>query len=198
MPVFAMMVGIEGSGRSRFARERLEPQGFEIISSDEVGKLLRQCWDIQKILQEHEPDIVIGDDEIPRVATADDQAMIREHILSTYVLEEVLRRIRAALGKGRNIAWDATNLIRSNRKERVAMAREWGANRIVCYWMNLPPSRCAANLTNFVLSTGICIDAITITRKTYARAKELEEPSVEEGFDDVIVVTEDEYGEITE
>ena len=194
VPTFAVMVGIEGSGRSRFAREKLGAQGYTVVSSDDVGCEVESSPAFQQACKEvMNSDLVIDNSGRPLP-----EDVIRQSVLSRYVVEEVFRRLREAIASGNDAAWDGSNLIRGNRKERIMMARRWGADRVVCYWTNLPAYRCAANLANKFSEEGISMDLAFVTAKTNDRHAQLEQPLREEGFDEIIEVTEKEYGLLRE
>lgn len=194
MATLAIMVGIEGSGRARFAREQIGAKGYVVVSSDDVGAEVEASESFQRTITELlSADLVVDDSGNPLSEDA-----IREAVLPRHTMEEVFRRLRKAIGSGQNAVWDGTNLIRSNRGDRIAMARRWGALRVVCYWMNLPPHRCAANLVNRFITEGRSIDVSFVARKTHERHAEIEKPLMDEGFDEIIEVTEEEYGLLSE
>lgn len=205
MVTFAVMIGIEGSGRAKFARERLaEEKRYVLVSSDDIGREFQTDGARKKLVDEavdveYDPRVQYYHLTLPLIG----KDALRETILSEMVLEEVLRCIRENLQTGRDVVWDGTNLHSENRKQRISLARQWGASKVVCYWMKIKPYRCAANLANILVPIGkspaqIGVDLKSLTLMVYQRHAMLEPPTQDEGFNEIVEVTEDRFGMITE
>jgi predicted kinase len=198
MVTFVTMIGIEGSGRTKFAREKLvKEKGHVLVSSDDIGREF-QNDEVKKAIidkavdAEYEPVIRYQHPTLPLSG----KAALRETILSEMVLEEVLRRIQENIKAGRDVVWDGTNLISRNRKSRNKLIRQSGECKVVYYWMNLPPHRCAANLASKLVPMGI--DLKLLTSLVEQRNTMLEPPTPDEGYDEMVEVTEERFGIITE
>lgn len=201
MIMFVMMMGIEGSDKSKFARKKfVEEKDYVLVSSDEIAKEFETDPQKRALLEQ-----VVNEEYIegvnyvhPLISGLPSREALRQEILSELNLKEILTRIKDNLQAGKNVVWDATNLNRLNRIERIKLAREWGAQRVICCWMNLPVWRCAANLTNKSLPRDRDTSKIIVDERAYTflsqRASMLEPPIYEEGFDEIIEIKEEASG----
>ena len=86
------------------------------------------------------------------------------------------RLIREALSRGCSVVLDNTNINREQRQQAIALARESGA-RVVGYYFPSTPSECLAR--NQARQGRARVPAVAI----FACAKQLQAPSLQEGFD---------------
>jgi len=202
MITFVMMMGIEGSDKSKFARkEFVAKRGYMLVSSDEIAKEFETDPQKRALLEQAvNEEYVEGANYVhPLISGLPSREALRQEILSELNLKEILRRIRDNLQTGKNVVWDATNLNRFNRIERIKLVREWGAQRVVCCWMNLPVWRCAANLTSKSLPQNRDTSKIVVDERAYKflsqRVSMLEPPIDEEGFDEIMEIKEEVQGD---
>lgn len=118
----------------------------------------------------------------------------RERLASNHVLvsKDAMRRgankgkrqrreIEAALAEGRSVAVDNTNVSRAEREEAIEVAKRFGA-RVVAY--RFAESVAACRERNARREGTQCVPLVAI----YAAAKRYEEPTREEGIDEIRVV----------
>ncbi|MFA6493369.1 MAG: ATP-binding protein [Patescibacteria group bacterium] len=176
MSTLILMVGIEGSGRTKFAEENLAVEGYVLVSTNKiVENLTKNSHQKAKVSS-----TVLG--------LADEEASIQ---------------VTNNLLSGKNVIWDDVHLTTADRRKHIGLARNYGANNIVCYWMNLPYSRCAANIANKLVPTGkspkeMGVNLLSLTMEVADRANALEQPSIKEGFDNLFEISEETYGQIEE
>lgn len=91
------------------------------------------------------------------------------------------REITAALSSGRSVVVDNTNPARADRAPLVALARQFGARVVVCFF----PPDLRASIERNAGRTG---RALVPVPGIFATAKRLEPPSWDEGMDELHVV----------
>lgn len=102
---------------------------------------------------------------------------------STHDREGRQRRLVAeALAAGRSVVVDNTNATRSSRAALVELGRAYGA-RVVAVWFDVPIGECLAR--NRRRQGRARVPDVAI----FATARHLEPPTLDEGFDAVVVTT---------
>lgn len=86
--------------------------------------------------------------------------------------------IEEALSQGRSVVVDNTNVRRADRAEIIAQARAHGA-RVVCYVVDAPVSECIRRNAQRTGRAQVPVVAILATKKRW------EEPTIDEGFDEL-------------
>lgn len=208
MGILTLIVGINGSGRTKFAREKLVPQGNVLVSSQEIEAELTQNPAKRTQLEQAVKDEFKGNEYIIsslgkglKVTPGGPETIQRA--LTNLGEQEAIKQVRDNLQSGKNVIWDDAHSTIAERQERMELAKSWGAEKFICYWMNLPYSRCAANLANVLVPIGkspreMGVDMMSLTMQVMFQANALEPPQLEEGFDQLFEVTEETHGHITE